>query len=67
MKNSLVSVLDKYPLKRLSIIKGVVLVHRVSKHFSTKYSPSKLLYNQEPVLQIDVKCKLSSTENSDAE
>ena len=67
IKNSLVSVLDKYPLKRLSIIEGVVLVHRVSKHFSTKYSPSKLLYNQEPVLQIDVKCKLSSTENSDAE
>lgn len=61
------NVLDENPLKRLSITEGVFLAHCVSKHFFTKYSPSKLLYNQEPVLQIDVKCKLSSTENSDAE
>ena len=38
----------------------------VSKHFSTKYYPFKLLHNQEPVLPIDVKYKLSSiTENLD--
>ena len=49
----------------VSIIKGVLLNHRVSKHSPTKYSPFKLLYNREPLLTIDVKYKLSSTENSD--
>ena len=42
---------------------GSVFVHCIRKH--TKYSPFKLLYNREPVLVINVKYKLSSTESSD--
>ena len=38
---------------------------RASKHSPKKNSPFKLLYNREPVLPIDVKYKLSSTEDSD--
>ena len=45
--------------------RGSVFANRVSKHSSTKYSQFKLLYNRELVLPIDVKYKLSSTENSD--
>ena len=44
----------------------MLFVYRVSKHYFIKYFPSKLLYNQEPVLPMDVKYKLPSTENSDA-
>ena len=62
--NSLVNVLEENPLKWPSIIEGVLIVHRVCKHSSTKYFPIKLLYNREPVL-LDVKYKLPSTENSD--
>ena len=39
---------------RPSLIEGVLFAHRASKHFSTKYSPFKLVYNREPVLPIDV-------------
>ena len=45
-------------------MEGVLFAHRVRKHSSTKYSPFKLLYNREPVLPIDVKYRLSSTEIS---
>ena len=45
--------------------RGSVFANRVSKHSTTKYSKFKLLYNREPVLPVDVKYKLSSTENSD--
>ena len=38
---------------------------RASKHSPKKNFPFKLLYNREPVLPIDVKYKLSSTEDSD--
>ena len=43
----------------------MIFAHCVSKHYPTTYSLFKLLYNREPVLPIDVKYKLSSTENSD--
>ena len=58
-------ILEENSLRWPSIIEGVLFAHRVSEHSFTKYSPFKLLYNREPVLPIDVKCKLSSTENSD--
>ena len=59
LKHSLV--LKENPLKQLSIIEEVLFAHQ----FSTKYCPFKLLCNRQPVLPIDVKYKLSSTENSD--
>ena len=43
----------------------MVFAHHISKQSSSKYSPFKLLYNREPVVLIDVKYKLSSTENKD--
>ena len=55
--------IGRKPIEMTSITEGVLFAHCINKHFSTKYSPFKLLYNWEPVLPIDVKCKLSSTEN----
>ena len=60
-------VLGKIPLKWPSITEGIPFAHHFSKHSSTKHSPFELLYNQETVLPIDVKYKLSSIENSDLE
>jgi hypothetical protein len=65
IKNSLVKILEDNPSHWPFIIEGVLFAHRVSKHSSTKYSPFKLLYNREPVLPIDIKHKLSSTESLD--
>ena len=62
IKNSLVKILEDNPRHWPYIMEGVLFAHRVSKHSSTKYSPFKLLYNREPVLPIDVKYRLSSTE-----
>ena len=59
LKHSLV--LKGNPLKQLSIIEEVLFAHQ----FSTKYCRFKLLYNWQPVLPIDVKYKLSSTEKTD--
>ena len=64
IKNSLVKILEDNPRHWPYIMEGVLFAHRVSKHSSTKYSPFKLLYNREPVLPIDVKYRLSSTEIS---
>ena len=64
IKNSLVKILEGNPRHWPYIMEGVLFAHRVSKHSSTKYSPFKLLYNREPVLPIDVKYRLSSTEIS---
>ena len=64
IKNSLVKILENNPRHWPYIMEGVLFAHRVSKHSSTKYSPFKLLYNREPVLPIDVKYRLSSTEIS---
>ena len=58
-------VLKENPLKRPSIVEGVLFAHRASKRYSTEYSPFQLLNNRHPVLPLDVKYKLSSTENSD--
>ena len=44
IKNSLVKILEENPLKWPSLIEGVLFAHRASKHFSTKYSPFKLVY-----------------------
>ena len=60
-------VFEENPFKWTSIIEGLLLGHHLSKHSSTRYFPFKLLYNREAVLPIDLKYKLSSTENSDSD
>ena len=65
LENSLVKILEENPLQWPSITERVIFAHCFNKHSSTNYSPFKLLYNREPVLPIDVKYNLSSTENSD--
>ena len=43
---------------------GERIAHRVSRHSSTKYSPSMLMYNREPVLPIDVNHNLDKDESN---
>ena len=51
-----------------SIIEGILFAHRVSMHYSTKYSPFSLMYNRHPVLPIDIKYDLiHDTANNDSE
>ena len=60
IKYSLVKVLNGNPLEWPYLIEGVLFAHRVSKHFSTGYSPCQLLYNRDHVLPIDIKHNLVS-------
>ena len=52
IKDSLVKILEKKPKVLPKIIDGILFTHRVSVHYSTKYSPFFLLYNRHPVLPI---------------
>ena len=61
IKESLVKVLNEKPTEWPHIIDGILFAHRVSRHYSTKYSPFYLLYNREPTLPIDVKYNLNET------
>ena len=58
IKDSLVKVLYENPTKWPYIIEGILFAHRVSRHYSTSYSPFYLLYNREPILPIVVKYNL---------
>ena len=62
IKNSLIKVFGNNVSKWPYIVEGVLFAHRVSKHSSTKYSPFKLVYNQEPVLPVDIKFGISDNE-----
>ena len=55
IKDSLVNVLEKKPNEWPNIIDGILFHHRVSIHYSTKYSPFFLMYNRHPILPIDIK------------
>ena len=55
IKDALVKILDGQSAERPYVIDGVLFAHRVSKHYSTKFSPFYLMYNREPILPIDVK------------
>ena len=58
IKESLVKVLNEKPTEWPYIIDGILFAHRVSRHYSTKYSPFQLLYNRERTLPIDLKYNL---------
>ena len=44
IKTSLVRVLENNPSKWPYIIEGILFVYRVSRHFSTKYSPFMIFF-----------------------
>ena len=58
VKDSLVKVLDERAEEWPDVIDCVLFAHRVSRHYSTKYSPFYLMYNRHPTLPIDVKYNL---------
>ena len=58
IKDSLVKILEENPKEWPNVIQGVLFAHRVSVHYSTKFSPFFLLYNRHPTLRIDIKYNL---------
>jgi len=73
IKNCLLKVLQNNVYKWPSILQGVLFAHRTAQHFSTGYSPFKMLYQREPILPIDVdgsskheeeKCEFGMIENA---
>ena len=57
-------VLNASPSEWLYVIEGVLFGHRLSRHSSTKYTPFLLMYNQQPVLPIDIQYNLSTTNDA---
>ena len=57
-KDSLVKVLEEKPKEWPNIMDGILFAHRVSIHYSTKYSPFFLMYKRHPILPIDLKYDL---------
>ena len=66
IKDSLVKVLEEKPKEWPNIIDGILFAHRVSIHYSTKYSPFFLMYNRHPIPPIDIKYDLIDN-NADKE
>ena len=66
IKDSLVKVLEEKPNEWPNIIDGIIFAHRVSMHYSTKYSPFFLMYNRHPILPIDINYDLIDN-NADEE
>ena len=66
IKDSLARVLEENPKKWPNVIEGVLFAHRVSVHYSTKFSPFFLLYNRHPTLPIDIKYNLVKGSNDTA-
>ena len=66
IKDSFVKVLEEKQKEWLNIIDGILFAHRVSIHYSTKYSPFFLMYNRHPILPIDIKYDLIDN-NADKE
>ena len=66
IKDSLVKVLEEKPKEWPNIIDGILFAHRVSIHYSTKYSPFFLMYNRHPILPIDIEYDLIDN-NADKE
>ena len=55
IKDSLVKVMEEKLKECPNIIDGILFAHRVSIHYSTKYSPFFLMYNRHPILPIGIK------------
>ena len=66
IKDSLGKVLEEKPKEWPNIIDSILLVHRVSIHYSTKNSPFFLMYNRHLLLPIDIKYDLIDN-NADKE
>ena len=58
IKDSLVKILEENQKEWPNVIQGVLFAHRVSVHYSTKFSPFFLLYNRHPTLPIDIQYNL---------
>lgn len=54
IKNCLLKVLQNNVEKWPYILQGVLFAHRTAQHFSTGYSPFKILYQREAILPVDV-------------
>ena len=54
IKDSLVKARVGKPKEWSNIIDDILFAHRVSIHYSTKYSPFFLMYNRHPILPIDL-------------
>ena len=65
IKDSLVKLLNAMLSGWSYVTKGVPFVHRVSRHSSTKYTSFFIMYNQEPVLPINIQHSLNTTNNAD--
>ena len=68
IKDSLVRVLEdkKNGLLLNGLLDGILFAHRVSIHYSTKYSPFFLMHNRHLILPIDIKYDLTDN-NADKE
>ena len=62
----MVKVLEEKPKEWPNIIDGILFAHRVSIHYSTKYSPFFLSYNRHLILPRDIKYDLIDN-NADKE
>ena len=58
IRYSLVKVLEEKPKEWPNSIDDILFAHRVSIHYSTKFSPFFLMYNRHPILPIDIKYDL---------
>ena len=58
--------MEEKPKYGRNILDGIPFVHRVSTHYSTKYSPFFLMYNRHLILPIDIKYDLIGN-NADKE
>ena len=67
IKDSLIKVLEENPNEWPNIIEGILFAHRVSVHYSTKFSPFYLMYNRHPTLPIDIKYDLTDPDSDNVE
>ena len=67
IKNVLVKVMEAHLEEWPHIIEDALFAHRVSRHSSTQYLLSFLIYNKDAVLPIDVKFSLAEREVNETE